>query len=530
MASVLLILALSAAPAVRAQTETKPLTDIEFVNMVNAKVPAADIIAQIHARGINFEVSAQMEADLQQVEGGPALLAAMKEPATLEVKVNVAGAEVAVDGEPRGTTPADAPLVVAGLKPGKHLVRAQADRHVGERTEVFLKPGETRAVAVSLLAAVEANPGLLGTEVNVRAGTKEDALVSRLDSISDPGARARQVQDMIREYGESPLALMGYGMLQTAYIEQNNFDDALAAGQEVLRRDPDNFRAQLRNTRALLGKGELDAAFESLGAARRLLEQGRERAADLSSRSTIEQNQAKQALEGGERALASLSYDFYAASAQLADPARKVAMLERFLEQFPSGDYTQQVLINLAYAYQQTGDAARSLATANRALEANPREASMMVLVADSLSDRGQELGRARQLATDLLDVLEDPAAMPGGMAEEQWAGLRPLWQGTAHSILGQVLMHEETAQKPAGMSKTRQAVEEFLAAKPLLKEQAQIYARNLFRLGFAYAKLGELVPARDALNEVIALGTPYTPHAQDLLGKVGAAMQRRQP
>ena len=513
-----------------AQTETTPLTEVEFVNLVNAKTPVADIIAQIHARGINFEISAELETDLQKVEGGPELLAALREPATLEVKVDVAGADVTVDGESRGATSASAGVTVAGLKPGKHLIRVQAEHFVSERSEAFLKPGETRAVEVSLLPAVEAKPGLLGVEVNVRAGTKEDALVARLESLRDPAARATQVQALIHDYPEGPLSLLGYRMLQQAQLEQNHFDEALAAGREVLKRDPDSFQAQARQARAELGKGDLDAAFESLAAARRLLAQGKERAASATGKASIEQDQARQALEEGERALESLSYNFYSSSAQLTDQARKVAAPERYLEVYPSGDYAQATLVNLAYAYQQIGDAAKSLAAANRALEVNPKEASMMVLVADSLSDRGADLARARQLATDLLVVLEDPAAMPAGMAAEQWANLRQVWQGMAHSILGQVLMHEETAQSPSGMSKTRQAVKEFLAAGPLLKEQTQLYARNLFRLGYAYAKLGELVPARDALNEVVSLQTPYTPPAQELLGKVGAAMQRRKP
>ena len=530
IAVVILAAGLAMAPAGRAQSEADPLTSAEFISLVNAKVAAADIIAQVRSRGIKFEVSADMEADLLKVEGGPALLAALREPATLDVKVNVAGAQVTVDGEARGTTAAEGPLSVSGLKPGNHLVRVQADHFVADRKEVFLKPGETKTVEVSLLSAIEVKDGVLGTEVNVRAGTAEDALVSRLDSISDPAARARQVQEMIREYDQSPLALLGYRMLQTAYLEQEKFDDALAAGQELLRRDPNNFQAQARQTRAYLGKGDLNAAIESLLAARRLLEKGRERAANLAAEPTIDQNLARQAVADGERTLGALAYNFYAASVQVADPARKVAALERYLELYPSGDYTQPVLINLAYAYQQVGDAAKSLATATRALEANPKEASMMVLVADALSDRGQELGRARQLATDLLAALDDPSSMPAGMAEEQWAGLRELWQGMAHSILGQLLMHEETAQAPAGMSKTRQAAKEFETAGPMLKQHTQIYARNLFRLGFAYAKLGELVPARDALNEVISLQTPYTPHAQELLGKVGAALQRKKP
>ena len=528
IAGVFLFALLAHALASQEPAETKPLTNAEFVGLVNAKTPVDDVIAQIRARGINFEASAELEASLLQIEGGPQLLAALREPATLEVSVNVAGAEVTVDGESRGAASADAAVTVSGLKPGNHLIRVQAEKFVGERTDVFLKPGETRRVKIALLPAVEARPGLLGMEVNLRAGTKEDALVARLESVSDPAVRARQVQDMIREYAEGPLALLGYRMLQAAYLEQNNYDGAVAAGEEILRRDPGNFQAQMRQAGAHLGKGDLPAAFESLGAARRLLEQGRERVVEASGQSSIEQSQARQALEDGQRAVDSLSYNFFAGSLQLTDPAKKVAALERFLEVYPTGDYTQGAWVNLAYAYQQTNEPAKSLAAANRALEGNPREASMMVLVADSLSERGENLARARQLATSLLEVVEDPAARPGGMVEEQWASFGQLWQGMAHSILGQVLMHEETSQSPAGMSKTRQAVKEFQAATPLLKEQTQLYARNLFRLGFAYAKLGELVAARDALNEVIALNTAFTPPAQELLERVGQAMQRR--
>jgi len=90
------------------------------------------------------------------------------------------------------------------------------------------------------------------------------------------------------------------------------------------------------------------------------------------------------------------------------------------------------------------------------------------------------------------------------------------------------LLMHEETAAKPAGMTKTRQAIDEFTVAGPLLKSQTQLYARNLFRLGYAQAKLGELAQAQDTLNEVVGLGTPYTGPAQELLQRVMEGLQRR--
>lgn len=520
-------LLLASALAALAQTAEKPMNQAELVSLINAKTPVADIIAQVRARGYDFEINSELEAGLTKVEGGPELLAALRQPGTVEVTVNVAGAEVTVDAQARGSAPAQGALVVPGLAPGRHLVRVQAERYVGERAEVFLKPGETRRVEVKLGSAVEVRPGPLGTDINVRAGTPEDSLMAKLEATKDPAARVEQLRAMIATYGDSPMAVLGYRILQATHLEQNQFAEAVAAGEEVLKRDPQNFQARLRQTRAYLGQGNLDAAFAAAAAARQQLEEVRAQAG-AESADDAARRQTEQALGDGESALQSLGYNCFAAAVQLPDPARKAAVLERYLELYPKSDYTQAARVNLAYTYQQLNNIAQAIAQANRALEANPNEASMLILVADVLSERGEDLARARQLAAQLLTLLEGEGARPPGMADEQWASLRPLWQGMAHSALGQMLMHEETATSTAGMTKTRQAIQEFHTASPLLKSQLQLYARNLLRRGFAHAKVGELVQARDALSEVISLDTPYREAARPYLDKVLEGLARK--
>jgi tetratricopeptide (TPR) repeat protein len=187
-------------------------------------------------------------------------------------------------------------------------------------------------------------------------------------------------------------------------------------------------------------------------------------------------------------------------------------------------------MVALAYAYQQAGNADQALASGKRALEATPGDPAMAVLVSDILADRGQELQTAWDLATQLVEKMEaDPNSVrPEGLGDEQWNRLGALWQGSAYSVLGQVLMHQETATTPKVMTKTHQAMDHFLKANPLLKPEPQLYARNLYRLGYAQAKVGDLQEAQATLNEVISLNTPYTTPAQNLLADVEKGLQRK--
>lgn len=528
----LLVLGFLMVSGLRAQEPTamEPLTRTEFVLLVNEKTPVADIVAQVRARGIDFEVTPDLEASLQQVEGGEELLAALRAPATVELSVNVPGAEIVVDGEQRDPAPAQGPAVLQGLSPGAHLIGVQAERYVRERVDVFLKPGETRQLKVVLTPAVEVKPGPLGLEVNVKAGTKEDTLVVELETTADPAQRVAKLQDLTERYADTPLALLGYQMLQAAHLELEQFDAALAAGEKVLEHDPANYLVQLRQVQAYLGKGELQSAFDAADRARTLLAELRGASAPEGTDAGNWERQKKQAVENAEGRFQNLAYNFYVAAFEVGDPARKAAFLERFIELYPESDYRQSAAVNLAYAYQQQQKVDTALEWAHRALESNPDEGSMLVLVADILSDRGQDLGHAQQLASHLLERLgTDPETVrPAGMPDEQWPSIRRLWEGMARSALGQVLMHQETATAPTEMTRTRQAIDEFTKASPLLKAQTPLYARNLFRLGFAYAKVGELTLAQTFLNEVITLGTPYTEPAQQVLERVRAGLQRR--
>lgn len=514
-------LAAQAPPAAGQEPASRPFSEAEFIHLLQVKTPPEEVLAQIHARGIQFAVTPEFEEKLKILKADKRILAALTEPATLQVRSNAPGAELTLDGQPKGTTSADGAATLSGLAPGSHSVKLRAEGRVAAAADVFLKPGETGSVTLELLEAVTAAPGPLGIQVSVQAGTAEDSALVQLEFEKEPAKRIALLQQLLQKHGQSPLALLAYSMLQESYLSDEQFDPSIAAGQELLKRDPKNFAAQLRCARAYLGKGQVESAFDATAEAVKLVEALRTAPLPAGKSPESWESQRRQLLEAAASDLDSLSYTLLLASTQLRDPARKGALLERFLQMFPQSAYRGLAFVQLAYAAQQRNDAAATVAWGDRALELNPNEPAMLVLVPDILSEAGKDLDRARTLVTYLLDLIanQPDKIRPPGLDDAQWAAQKQLWEGLAHSVVGYVLLYQE---------KTPEAIKEFRAAAPLLKPDALLYARNQFRLGFAYAKLGDLVPARDALNEAVAADTPYRPLARDLLKKVQDKLAKR--
>lgn len=515
------LLVFLALPIARAQESERPMSEGEFISLVNAKTPEDQLIQMVRARGVTFKPSASLEEGLRKLKLTN-LLAALTEPATLDLTVSVPGAEVLVDGEKRGTASSDGHAVMDGIPPGERSLQVRAQDYVDTNQRIFLKPGETQRVEIELRAAVTLNPGPLGSRVSVQAGTPADAALAALE-FARGAERIEMLKKLVSEFASSPLALLGYGMLQEAYLSEGQYDDSLATGDEVLKRDPKNFSARVRQARAYLGKGDGEAALQVAGEARALRDAVVAAVAPAGADAAAWQREKERSLEGAQNEWNGLAYSTYVALSQVPEPARKRALLEQFVQVFPQSAYRAGALGLLAQACLQLGDAEAMNRYASEGLELNPDSPMLLILVSDVLSERGQELGRARELATRLLTLLKDTPdkVRPEGVSDEQWTPISQLWEGTARSVLGQVLMYEESSAAVAGMGKTRAAVEEFKAASPLLKSNPFSYARNLYRLGYAYAKLGQRPQAREVLSEVMTLDTPYRQVAGPLLEKV---------
>ncbi|MFQ5694748.1 MAG: hypothetical protein ACE5HB_02035 [Terriglobia bacterium] len=514
--------------AMQAQAQAR-LSESRLYELLQAETPPEQIIAEIRARGVSFELTEEVQANLKLLKAPKEVVAAITEPGAIEIASNVPGAQLKVDGEERDPLSPEWSASVTGLAPGSHVVALQAEGFVGDRKEVYLRPAERLLLAFELELSVSLLPGPMGTRVNVAAGTSEDSELVQLEFVKETAARAAKLEELVAKYAGGPLELLLYPMLQETRLQGNQNDQAIAAGEKVLERDPRNFDARIRQVRAYAAKGDLESAFPQAVEARKLVESLPELAAPEGVVPEAWRSQKERLGASAGSELLTIAYDLFAASSSVPDPGRKMALLKTFIEAFPDSDYRRYAYVTLTTTAQQQGDTAAALEYGNKGLELDPSQPYLSILVADMLSDAGQDLSRARTLAAGLLERLanQPDQLRPEGVADEQWAAQKQMWEGWMHAVLGQVLMHEETAAAPEAMVTTRNAIAEFKVAGELLKNQPQLYARNLYRLGFAYAKVGELAAARDALQEVIDMGTPYSPAARILLTKVEQGMQR---
>jgi len=130
-------------PALRAQESDRPMSEAELISLVNAKTLEDRLIEMVRARGVAFKPSAALDEGLRKLKL-TRLLATLTEPGTLEVTVNVPGADVLVDGEKRGAAGPDGRALVSDVAPGEHSLDVRAESYVEASQKFLLKPGETR--------------------------------------------------------------------------------------------------------------------------------------------------------------------------------------------------------------------------------------------------------------------------------------------------------------------------------------------------------------------------------------------------
>jgi tetratricopeptide (TPR) repeat protein len=124
-------------------------------------------------------------------------------------------------------------------------------------------------------------------------------------------------------------------------------------------------------------------------------------------------------------------YNAYVGAVQQTDPAAKVSGLEAFLTQYPNSVMKEDALELLMGAYQQTGNAAKMLETANKVLAANPCNIRALALVAYTKQaaavagqNAPQNFADAGQAGEKGLQCLQT-ATKPAGTADADWIKLK---------------------------------------------------------------------------------------------------------
>jgi tetratricopeptide (TPR) repeat protein len=353
----------------------------------------------------------------------------------------------------------------------------------------------------------------LGRNVTIPAGSEADHQLSAIYA-ADPSQKLSLLDEFSKDHPEPDFQIAADEQYVVYYLNAKQYDKAFEYGDKLFAIDPDNYTNAVNMVRAASEKGDGDKLFTY----------------GEKSNSIIRNYKASPPPEGANAAdwdrtksdkLASLKDNQdYVRQALLngaysaKDPAKKADYFVRFAKMYPGTPEAEQALTMAASAYQQMQNRAKMQEVANDALAKDPDDIGMLLLLADDYSEKGDQLAKAEEYAKKAA-ALADTAKKPDNLSDDQWKQQTSVQRGLSFSTLGQINLQKK---------QNALAVDNLSKAAPLLKPNATLYARNEYRLGYAYLNLKRNADATKAFTEAASVDSPYKGPAQQKLAEISGA------
>jgi tetratricopeptide (TPR) repeat protein len=373
-----------------------------------------------------------------------------------------------------------------------------------------------RAFLTTVLFLAAAAAGLAQEQkLVIPAGTPEDQALQDITKEPDAAKKAAMYEDFVQKFSGTPAAV-AYGNWQLAqyYQQAGDLPKALSYGDKALAAAPNNLDILVSQT-GIAQQAKDDAKVieyaTRAGIAYNALAKQPKPAAVSDDEFKSQVSEAQTTYKN--------SYDFaeaaaYNAIADEKDANTRMSYIEKFSTAFPNSRFEDAVTSYAEMSLSTLKDTPRLIAYCEKTLAANPKSLPSMLLLADTYAEDSKpgSLTKSVSYAQKAIEVANADAPD----ADKS----RKVYAGAAHSTLGNVYMKQD---------KTAAAIPELKTAASLLKGQDdQSYARALYLLGFAYAKLNRVAEAKEVLNEAVKIQGPIQQPAQELLAKVNSAKARK--
>jgi len=330
-----------------------------------------------------------------------------------------------------------------------------------------LSPCTATLLALSLISSLAwAGPKKPVIDLN----TPEGRFLERIQTESDIAKRLVILELFPEVFPSSPAGEYVWTELQARYHQVGRFDKALAAGSNVLISNPNSLDAACLNWR--IAADMKDPALTSVWMTQ---------AGVVAERAlkTPDPDMSKATLECGTSARQANEFEAYKAAVTAKSPADRVKLLEEFLKNHPQTTHAGDIEISLYLAYREQGDAAKTLAAAERLVAHNETREDAMLMVAESYFKSGKDPNRVLSLSRKAIERLS-AAEKPDGMTAADWARNKTAELTQANYMIGSVNFQAERWDL---------ADQAFRAALPNLTDP-RFRAEVLNSLGWANYKL----------------------------------------
>jgi len=367
-----------------------------------------------------------------------------------------------------------------------------------------------------LLLAITAGPAWaqFGKNVTIPAGSEEDHQLSAINAATDPAQKLQLIDAFAKAHAEGDFAIVANEQYVSYYLDAKQYDKAFEYGDKIFALDPDSFSNVVNMVRAANEKGDVSRVFSYGEKAGGIIQRYKAMPAPSGASAdewTAQKNNKLNEIKENE---SYIEQSMLNAANQQKEPAKRAELLVRFSKAFPDSPNAEQAMTMAAFAYQQAQNRAKMTEVASGVLAKDPDNIGILLLIADDYSEKNEQLDKAEAYAKKAA-ALCDAAKKPEGLSDADWQKQNSLQKGLALSALGQVDLQKKL---------NPQAVDALTKAAPLLKSNATSYARNQYRLGFAYLNLRKLPEAKQALTEAASVDSPYKGPAQEKLKGLATA------
>ena len=166
---------------------------------------------------------------------------------------------------------------------------------------------------------------------------------------------------------------------------------------------------------------------------------------------------------------------------QAPDPDARIKAAENLVTKFADTDFKALALYMEAVSYQQKNDYEKMIVSAERSVQADPKQYAALLMLARGIAqrtrefdlDREEKLTRAEKYAKDALEILKDAPKPNPQITDDQWVQGKREFAAQAHEALGYAAMARKNF--PVAIEEMKTAIEESPDAVTMVR-LAQVY------------------------------------------------------
>jgi tetratricopeptide (TPR) repeat protein len=345
--------------------------------------------------------------------------------------------------------------------------------------------------------------------------TPDGSMIASIQKETDASKKQAMLEEFVQKYPDSKTVGWAWSQLQAAYLQAQQYDKAIDAGQKSLASNPDQVEVAYNNLKAAEGKNDPDAVIKWSAETSRVARK------DLAS---PKPGEGKEQMDYAKQVDTYTEYAIFATAIKTTDNAKVIALVESLEQRNPDSTYLSKAYGRYLNALRQTGQNDKAGAAAEKEAQRDPSNEDVLAFAAE-YSMGHKDFDKSLSYSTKLTELMQSKAK-PEEIADTDWQNKKQTLLGFAYWIQG---------VSYNGKNQFSQADKALRQALPLVKGNSQLQPMVLFQLGVADFQLGKASKNRAMMQDALkfsqqcaAMKSPVQTDAQNNVKAISNALGPR--